>query len=92
MELWERGRAGKRTLWTSAEKMEGTVWLRVVSTTKGEARFGYRVGDGAWKDAGESVELKGLLPWDSGLRVGLVVEGAVGSSAGFEHFGVKAAE
>lgn len=87
VELWERGRAGKRTLWTQAGKMEGTVWLRVVSTTKGEARFGYRVGDGAWKDAGESVELKGLLPWDSGLRVGLVVDG---QAAGFVGFGVKA--
>jgi len=47
------------------------------------------VGNGAWRAAGESVELKALLPWDSGLRVGLVVEGAAGASARFVRFSVK---
>jgi GH43 family beta-xylosidase len=92
VELWQRGREGKRTLWKLAVRTDGVVWLRVVSTTKGEARFSYRVGNGAWRAAGESVELKALLPWDSGLRVGLVVDGAAGSSARFVRFAVKAAE
>jgi xylan 1,4-beta-xylosidase len=90
VELWERDRAGKTTVWKSAVKAEGAVWLRVESTTKGEARFSYRVGDGAWVAAGESVELTSLLPWDSGLRVGLVVDGDVGARAEFVRFGVKA--
>jgi len=90
VELWEQDRAGKKTVWKSAVKVEGAIWLRVESTVKGEARFSYRVGDGAWMAAGGSVELKALLPWDSGLRVGLVVDGAAGGSAGFVRFAVKA--
>jgi hypothetical protein len=92
VELWRRDREGKKTVWKQAVASKETVWLRVESTVKGEARFGYRVGNGEWRAAGESVALKSLLPWDSGLRVGLVVDGATGVSAGFMGFGVKAAE
>ena len=92
VELWQRDRAGKHTVWQQAVSSKETVWLRVASTKKGEARFSYRVGDGEWRAAGESIELKSLLPWDSGLRVGLVVEGAHGGSAKFVRFAVGATE
>jgi len=64
------------------------VVLSVVSTEKGQARFSYKADGGSSVDAGGAVELKGLLPWDSGLRVGLVVDGAAGSTAQFSNFNV----
>ena len=94
VELWQSSNAGKRTIWKQGLKLnlDEKVWLRVASTKKGEARFSYRVGDGEWRAAGESIELQSLLPWDSGLRVGLVVEGAHGGSAKFVRFAVGATE
>jgi hypothetical protein len=35
--------------------------------------------------------LKELLPWDSGLRVGVVVDGAEGTSGSFERFSLRGA-
>ena len=94
VEVWQRDRAGKHTVWPQGLKLnlDEKVWLRVASTKKGEARVCYRVGDCKWREAGERVELKSLLPWDPGLRVGLVVEGANGGSAKFVRFAVGATE
>jgi xylan 1,4-beta-xylosidase len=88
VELWQVNRGTRRTLWTQSIPAVGRVMLSVVSTEKGQARFSYKAEGGNWMDAGGAVELKGLLPWDSGLRVGLVVDGAVGSTAQFSNFSV----
>ena len=89
LELWSMERGQRRTLWTADGPGEGPLSIRVASTTPGQAQFSYRLGTGSWMDAGGPVDLKALLPWDSGMRVGLVVDGKAGSRAGFRRFAVS---
>jgi xylan 1,4-beta-xylosidase len=89
IELWQSDRSGKHSLWKGSISAKGKVSLSVYSTTQGEAEFSYQVGDErAIMAAGKTVALKQLLPWDSGLRVGLVVDGVAGSRAAFSDFRV----
>ena len=88
VELWQSSHQGRNTLWKQDGVAGDSLTLRVSSTAQGQADFSYRTGTGAWVPAGETVELKGLLPWDSGLRVGLVVAGNAGTSGGFASFRV----
>jgi xylan 1,4-beta-xylosidase len=88
IELWRSDRDGKHVIWQHTLDPGATVSLRVSSAEMGTASFSYRAGDGAWMPAGLRFQLKELLPWDSGLRVGLVVDGAEGSSGRFEKFRV----
>jgi hypothetical protein len=67
----------------------GTVRLRVASSQPGQAQFSYRMEGGDWMPAGLPFQLRELLPWDSGLRVGLVVDGDAGSSGSFEEFSAR---
>jgi hypothetical protein len=67
------------------------VWLRVSSSQPGQAQFSYRTEGGDWMTAGLPFQLKELLPWDSGLRVGLVVDGAAGNTGSFQKFSVREA-
>jgi len=90
LELWQTDRSGRHTLWKLDLASVETVWLRVQSTRSGEAEFSYRVGRGEWINAGGSISLKQLLPWDSGLRVGLVVAGSHDGDASFVAFRVSA--
>lgn len=88
LELWRSDKGGKHLLWRHPIDANDAVSLRVTSTQPGKAQFSYRVGDGPWAKAGLPFELKELLPWDSGLRVGLVVDGPAGTSGSFENFSV----
>jgi beta-xylosidase len=88
LELWMGDREGKHVLWQQKVSTTGPVRLLVSSTAQGEADFSYKSAGGSWTAAGKTVELKGLLPWDSGLRVGLVASGPAGSTAEFTRFSV----
>ncbi len=92
LQLWRADHDGKHVLWQKPVEEAGTVWLRVTSSQPGQAQFSYRVGDGVWRNAGLPYQLRELLPWDSGLRVGLVVDGAAGSAGSFERFNLAVAE
>lgn len=92
LELWRSDHGGKHVLWQKPLKASETVWIRVMSSEPGQAKFSYRVGDNEWEPAGLPYQLRELLPWDSGLRVGLVVDGAAGDSATFEKFSVRESE
>jgi hypothetical protein len=89
LELWRADRAVRHSLWKQPLKTEGTVWLRVTSAGDGHAQFSYMSGDSGWTNAGDSVAMQGLLPWDSGLRVGLVADGESGGDARFVNFSVS---
>jgi xylan 1,4-beta-xylosidase len=89
LELWRSDKGGKHLLWQKPVEPKGTMRLRVTSSQPGQAQFSYRSGDGAWTAAGLPYQLKELLPWDAGLRVGLVVDGAAGSWGRFEKFSVE---
>jgi beta-xylosidase len=88
LELWRSDKDGKHVLWQKPLAWAGLIWLRVESSRPGQAQFSYRKGDGAWTNAGLPYQLRELLPWDSGLRVGLVVDGMAGKSGSFEKFSV----
>jgi xylan 1,4-beta-xylosidase len=90
IELLRADREGKHLLWQQELKTDKTVWFKVMSTEAGGAQLSFRVEGGAWTAAGENVVLKELLPWDSGLRIGLVVEGP--ASASFVKFSIVAHE
>ncbi|MBB5057808.1 beta-xylosidase [Granulicella aggregans] len=85
LELWSVERGQRRSLWTM-DAPAGALWVSVASMTPGEAGFSYKIASGAWIHAGETVNLKGLLPWDSGMRIGLVVDGKAGDQASFRQF------
>ena len=89
LQLWETAPDGQHTLWTQKVDSGAKIWLRVVSTDKGTAKFSYRDDSGDWRSAGEEVNLEKLLPWDSGLRVGLLVQGAHAERARFTDFKVS---
>ena len=89
LQLWRSDQGGKHVFWQKPVEAYGAVWLRVSSSEPGQAQFSYRVGDAAWMPAGLPFHLKELLPWDSALRVGLVVDGAAGTSGSFERFSVS---
>ena len=91
LELWQVNRGKRQVLWKEQASASGSIRLRVASTLQGEAEFSYKTGSDAWRKAGSVVALKALLPWDSGLRVGLVVDGAAGSSASFRHVEISGA-
>jgi xylan 1,4-beta-xylosidase len=92
LELWISDRAGRRTLWKQPlpAAPPAYVWLSVSVDAHGLANFSYVFSGGQKAKAGESVPLKELLPWDSGLRAGLVVDGVGGSSASFSAFTLDA--
>lgn len=86
LELWQADHGVRTAVWTGEVESANSVTLRVSSTALGEAKFSYRVSSGPWSPAGDTMALKKLLPWDSGLRVGLVVDGSAGSAGSFRHF------
>jgi beta-xylosidase len=92
LELWQASRTERKILWSQPLSDKGPVTLRVTSTRQGEASFSYRILGGPWMPAGDTVELKSLLPWDSGLRMGLMVDGAPESSGSFAHFEATGAD
>jgi len=48
------------------------VWLRAASTDLSHTSFSYSLDHQHWMQAGPQLSVSELLPWDQGLRVGLV--------------------
>lgn len=86
LELWRADHGGRHTFWQHPLESSAAVSLRVSSSQLGQANFSYRVGHGAWSPAGLPFQLRELLPWDAGLRVGLVVDGPPASTGSFSAF------
>ena len=55
-------------------------------------QFSYALDKGDWQDAGGSYDASELPAWDRGLRIGLMLEGPAGRSAGFSAFQLTAGE
>ena len=90
VELWRSDSAGRHVMWTHHETFARVLWVRVAVTAHAEASFSFSTDGETWSSASQAISVKNLLPWDQGLRVGLVVDGAAGSSASFVHFTTKA--
>ena len=90
LEVWRIDKRGRQIVWSGQVPVDKLLWLRVTTSSGEEAEFSFSTDRKAWSAAEGSLTLAGLLPWDQGLRVGLVVDGAKGTRASFFHFSVVA--
>jgi xylan 1,4-beta-xylosidase len=72
IELWRLSDAGRQTLWQSEIPHAPIVWLRATSANLADTSFSYSLDRKHWTQAGPALSVTELLPWDQGLRVGLV--------------------
>ena len=84
LELWRLSNAGRQVLWQSEIAPTSTVWLRAISAGLSRTSFSYSFDRKQWIPAGPILSVTDLLPWDQGLRVGLV--NAESSPARFTDF------
>lgn len=92
LELWQQsGEAEHRTLWRGKVPASATVHLRVTATNEGkQLAYSYSLDGKHWISAGDFIDVSRLPQWDQGLRVGVDVQGAAGSSATFADFDLRA--
>jgi beta-xylosidase len=90
LEVWRIDKSGRHIEWSGDAPVDKLVWLRVTTSAREETGFSFSTDRKAWSNADGSLSLSGLLPWDQGLRVGLVVDGTAGTQARFVHFSVAA--
>jgi hypothetical protein len=89
LELWQLRGSTRQSLWhTDDIGTARTFWLRATSSGLSKTSFSYSVDQTHWLQAGPSLSVKDLLPWDQGLRIGLVAEGPAGTHASFIHFAI----
>ncbi len=90
LELWRLSDAGRQVLWQSEIPQASIVWLRATSADLSNASFSYSLDHNHWAQAGPPLSVTELLPWDQGLRVGLVNAEAL--PAHFTQFSLAAQE
>ncbi len=89
--LWERRGYQQRVLWHALAPANGTVHLRTRSIgVEHHLQFFYSHDGYEWFRAGDVYDASDLPAWDRGLRIGLMLEGPLGSSAGFQDFELTA--
>jgi hypothetical protein len=88
LELWRLGDAGRKVLWQSEMARASIVWLRAASANPSNTSFSYSLDHKQWMQAGPPLSVTELLPWDQGLRVGLV--NADATPAHFTQFSLTA--
>lgn len=88
LELWELRDGGRQVLWRSDIPNASTVWIRTTSAGLSKTSFTYSLDHKHWIPAGPVLSVTELLPWDQGLRIGLVNAGA--SPALFTKFSLAA--
>lgn len=88
LELWELRDQGRQVLWKSEIPSSAAVWFRSASAGLSNTSFSYSLDHKHWIAAGPVLSVTELLPWDQGLRVGLVNAGA--SPAHFTEFSLTA--
>lgn len=84
LELWRLSSATRQVLWQSEIAHTSVVWLRATSASLSTTRFSYSIDHKHWIAAGSALSVAELLPWDQGLRIGLVNANA--SPAHFTQF------
>jgi xylan 1,4-beta-xylosidase len=88
LELWQLSDRGRQVLWRSDIPDASTVWLRAAAAGLSNTSFSYSLDHKHWTPAGPMLSVTELLPWDQGLRVGLV--NADASPAYFTQFSLTA--
>lgn len=87
LELWQLSDAGRQVLWRSEIAQTSIIWLRATSDNLSSTSFEYSIDHRHWMQAGPALNVTELLPWDQGLRVGLVNAGA--TAAHFTQFSLN---
>jgi hypothetical protein len=75
LELWQLSNRTHKVLWQSEIPKASVAWVGATSTDPSKTTFSYSLDDKHWIPAGPSLSVTELLPWDQGLRVGLVSVG-----------------
>ena len=88
LEVWRLDESGRHILWSGKAPVDKLLWLRVATSSHEGAEFSFSTDRKTWSTTAGSFSLASLLPWDQGLRVGLVANGAQGTRARFIHFSV----
>ncbi len=89
LELWKAAHGQRQVLWTGALPTPGNVWLQAQSTGNGNAQFAYSLDGQQWTPAGPARNTRDLIPWDQGIRIGLVAGGQPGATTSFADFTLK---
>jgi xylan 1,4-beta-xylosidase len=93
LSLWHRRGATQRVVWEASLPFTRRIHLRSQSVgSEHHLQFSYALDGGEWQNAGESYDASDLPAWDRGLRIGLMLEGPVGCSAGFRAFELRAGQ
>jgi xylan 1,4-beta-xylosidase len=90
LELWSLAGQHRETLWQAEIGSSSPLELRVSSPSVGHAIFSYSLDHKTWIAVGPSLEVSNLLPWDQGLRIGLVSSAPPETNSTFTHFALSA--
>jgi xylan 1,4-beta-xylosidase len=89
--LWERRGATQREITRIPAPEAPHLILRSASFgAEHHLHFSYSTDGETFHNIGEAYDASDLPAWDRGLRIGLMLEGPQGSSAGFAHFVLRA--
>jgi hypothetical protein len=77
LELWRLSDSGRQLLWQSEIAKAPIIWLRAASANLSSASFSYSLDHKHWMQAGPPLSVTEVLPWDQGLRLGLVSAAAI---------------
>ena len=89
--LWDRRGATAEVLWQNDVPTARVISVRVASVGSGHTlQFSFSLDREQWQQAGEPYDASALPAWNRALRLGLLLEGPLGSSAAFEHFQLRA--
>ncbi len=81
IQLWRREKNESRTVTAVAAPSSPLIHLRMTAREGHLFRFAFSSNGRVWIDVGEELDGYYLPPWDRGVRVALVTDGAIGSSA-----------
>ncbi|HEX4156575.1 MAG TPA: family 43 glycosylhydrolase [Acidobacteriaceae bacterium] len=91
LELWRIKRTDRQLLWHADIAPASVLWLRASSYGLANTAFSYSTDRTHWTAAGPVLNVSDLLPWDQGLRIGLVATDPPGARTSFVHFSMEAA-
>ena len=89
--LWERRGNTQRDVWRTGFPGNRNVWLRATSIgSEHHLHFAWSTDEHVWHTAGEQYDASDLPAWDRGLRIGLMLEGPLGTAASYHSFELRA--
>lgn len=87
IQLWSQRRGERTTVAETAAQAGATsIKLRIASLDGGRFRFAVQGAGGKWTEIAVETDGSFLPPWDRGVRAGVYVSGAAGTTGSFDYF------